>query len=69
MTPNDGTPHNSDLFTVRLWLETVDNGVERRGTVRHLLTGETLHFRDWPALETFFMRILQGETDTPVRKE
>ena len=65
MTPTDRASQSSNLFTVRLWLEEVADGVERRGTVRHVMTGETLHFRDWQALESFFIRILEGETDTP----
>lgn len=69
MTPTDRASRGSALFTVRLWLEEVADGSERRGTVRHVLTGESQHFRDWQALERFFIRILQGDTDTPAPKE
>ena len=42
---------NSQLFTLRLWVEDVENGrKEIRGTLKHVLTGETRHFRDWPTL-------------------
>ncbi len=42
---------NSHLFTLRVWMEDVGNGrVEIRGTLKHVLSGETHHFRDWPAL-------------------
>ena len=41
----------SQLFTLRLWVEDVENGrTEIRGTLKHILTGETHHFRDWPTL-------------------
>ncbi len=41
----------SHLFTLRLWVEDVGDGrTEIRGTVKHVLTGETCHFRDWQTL-------------------
>ena len=44
----------SHLFTLRVWMEDVGDGrTEIRGTVKHVLTGETRHFRDWPTLTTF----------------
>lgn len=37
----------SQLFTLRVWMEEVDNGrFELRGTIRHVISGETHHFRD-----------------------
>ena len=42
---------SSQLFTLRLWVEDVGDGrFEIRGTLKHVLTGETHHFRDWPTL-------------------
>jgi hypothetical protein len=41
----------SQLFTLRVWVEDVGNGrSEIRGTLKHVLTGETNHFRDWGTL-------------------
>lgn len=41
----------SQLFTLRVWTEEVGNGrIEWRGTIQHVLTGETHHFRDWQTL-------------------
>ncbi|MCP4422270.1 MAG: hypothetical protein GY805_37150 [Chloroflexi bacterium] len=42
---------HSQMFTLRVWVEDVGNGrVEYRGTIKHLLSGETHHFRDWLTL-------------------
>jgi hypothetical protein len=39
--------HRSDLFTVRLWPEEIENGeVERRGEVRHVMSGQSRYFRE-----------------------
>lgn len=41
----------SHLFTLRVWVEDVGNGrTEFRGTLKHVLSGETRHFRSWPTL-------------------
>ena len=41
----------SQLFTIRVWTEPLShNQAELRGEVRHVLTGETRYFREWPAL-------------------
>ncbi|MCP4421270.1 MAG: hypothetical protein GY805_32055 [Chloroflexi bacterium] len=41
----------SQMFTLRVWVEDVGDGrIEYRGTIKHILTGETHHFRDWAAL-------------------
>jgi hypothetical protein len=41
----------SYLFTLRVWQEKLDDQkIEWRGTVRHVLSGETNHFRDWASL-------------------
>jgi hypothetical protein len=45
------TLSESQLFTLRVWLEDVGNGrFEIRGTLTHILTGKTSHFRDWATL-------------------
>ena len=51
--------HQSDLFTVRLWQEEVDNDqTEWRGKVQHLTSGEVRYFREWSALITFLLELL-----------
>ena len=55
-------PH-SQLFTLSLWQEDLGEGVsEWRGKVRHVPSGETRYFRDWPTLIAF----LQGRGCAPV---
>jgi hypothetical protein len=47
----------SQMFTLRVWIEDVGNGrTEIRGTLKHVLTGETRHFRDWSTLTTFLQQ-------------
>jgi len=48
----------SDLFTVRVWAEQVDDAVEWRGKVQHLPTGEARYFREWTALVRFMVDLL-----------
>jgi hypothetical protein len=44
----------SQLFTLRVWIEDVGDGrLEMRGTIRHVLSGETRHFRDTAVLLQF----------------
>jgi hypothetical protein len=41
----------SQLFTLRVWGEEMDNGrIEIRGSIKHILIGEITHFRDWATL-------------------
>ncbi|MFN2164986.1 MAG: hypothetical protein ACK2U9_01840 [Anaerolineae bacterium] len=52
-------PHQSHLFTLRLWPEALgDDQVEWRGQVRHLASGETLYFREWRVLVAFVQDVL-----------
>jgi hypothetical protein len=52
-------PHRSHLFTLRLWPEAMADGqVEWRGQVRHLPSGETRYFREWPVLVAFVQNAL-----------
>jgi hypothetical protein len=52
------------LFTLRLWLEDVGHGrIEWRGQVKHVLTGQTDHFRDWAALVDFLLVTVAKLTD------
>ena len=48
---NPESQHASQLFTVRLWLEEIEQGhTEWRGQLLHVPSGETRYFRDWQAL-------------------
>jgi hypothetical protein len=50
--PNQSQCH-SELFTVRLWREQLNDHWEWRGKVQHVLSGETRYFRDWQTLLAF----------------
>lgn len=53
--------HRSQLFTVRVWLEDLDNGrSEWRGKVQHVLSGEARYFRDWPTLIAALQEMLKS---------
>jgi hypothetical protein len=45
--------HQSELFTVRLWREQLNDHWEWRGRVQHVMSGETRYFRDWQTLLAF----------------
>jgi chemotaxis methyl-accepting protein methylase len=58
------------LLTVRMWAEVVGNDqAEWRGQVRHVTSGETRYFRDWPALVTFLREMLPPLNDDPNSRE
>ena len=49
----------SCLFAVRVWIEELGDGAgEERMQVRHVLSGETRHFRAWPEMVAY----LQAKT-------
>lgn len=49
-----GSP--SQLFTIRLWMEELDERRrEYRGQVKHVVTGVTRNFRDWSDLKQFLV--------------
>jgi hypothetical protein len=51
--------HRSHLFTLRLWREGLGDGrTDWRGKVRHVTSGETRYFRDWPALQAFLQEVV-----------
>ena len=51
----------SDLFTLRVWPEEIDDGrLEWRGTVQHVTSGEVHYFRDWDAMLAFLLGILES---------
>jgi hypothetical protein len=52
--PADRSLRRTHLFTLRLWVEPLAaDHAEIRGRVQHVLTGEALYFRTWPALLAF----------------
>lgn len=52
-------PLPSHLFVVRLWTEGAgDDKAGWRGQVRHVLSGETRYFRDWPTLVNHMREML-----------
>jgi hypothetical protein len=62
MTVSDQEPVQipSHLFTVRVWVEAVSDGQsEVRMQVKHVLSGETRHFREWSAAMAFMLAKLQ----------
>ncbi len=49
----------SHLFMIRVWEEDLGNGqVEPRGKVKHVLSGESLYFRDWSTLVAHLQDLL-----------
>ena len=54
-----GSP--SQLFTIRLWTEDLDERErEYRGQARHVVSGVIRNFREWSDLEAFLMATLDG---------
>lgn len=55
---------SSHLFTVRVWQEGLGGGrAEWRGQVRHVASGETSYFRDWPTLVSLLIKMLSHQED------
>lgn len=55
-------PHQSVLFTARLWREQLNDHWEWRGKVQHVMSGETRYFRDWSGLVAAVQEILAAES-------
>jgi hypothetical protein len=54
----------SQMFTLRVWVEDVGNGrSEIRGTLKHVLSGESHHFRDWATLTTLLQQWFKNEAE------
>jgi hypothetical protein len=57
----DASKKGSQLFTVRMYPEPLDDGqVEWRGKVDHVASGEGYYFRDWARLASYVEKMLQG---------
>lgn len=62
MRASDQHHNPSQLFTIRLWVETLgDDHQEYRGKVQHVASGEARHFRDWATLEAFLLEAFLSE--------
>jgi hypothetical protein len=54
MDVKDEKSQQSQLFTLRLWLEEVGEGqMDWRGRVQHVRSGEVRYFRNWQMLKEF----------------
>jgi len=51
----------SELFTVRVWREVLDDHFEWRGKVQHTGSHKESYFCGWEALITFIKQILSDE--------
>lgn len=67
MTDQRPGQYRSHLFTLRIWSESLGQGqAEWRGQVRHVTSGQTRYFREWPKLLAFLQEtlpILEGEDE------
>ena len=62
----DTGQQHSQLFTVRLWTEELGDGRrEWRGQVRHVTSGETRYFREWPTLIAWLVAMLPDPESHP----
>jgi hypothetical protein len=60
----DGTRPNSHLFVLRLWSEKMgDDGIEWRGKLQHVTSGDVRYLRDWSKLLPLLLELL-SEVDT-----
>jgi hypothetical protein len=52
------------IFSLRLWPEELGDGqCEWRGQARHVSSGETRYFREWPVLIAFLQDVLPDLTN------
>jgi uncharacterized protein with von Willebrand factor type A (vWA) domain len=59
-----------ELFKITLWREKVStDGVEWRGQIRHLDSGETLYFRDWSKMTSFANKFLPRRPRQAIQPE
>ena len=64
--PAQPVMHRSQLFTVRVWLDDLDDGrLEWRGKLQCVVTGETRYFREWSALLRFLSEMLRTDRGKP----
>jgi hypothetical protein len=51
----------SQVFTVRIWSEVIDEGSEHRGSVRNVASGAFRNFREWSDLTSFLDAQIESE--------
>ena len=56
---------HSLLFAVRVWKEEVTDGPEYRGSVRDVISGAFINFRDWSDLAAFIVARVEGDESAP----
>ncbi len=56
---------SSELFTIRLWMEELGEGVDYRGQVKHVVSGATRHFREWGDLQAFLIGTFDDYEEGP----
>ena len=55
----DDSPHGSNVFVLRVWLEELGNGQsEWRGQLQQVSTGELHYFRDWQTMLSYLIEML-----------
>ena len=60
---NEKQQPDSQLFTIRVWQENVDDQMQWRGKLRHVPSGEIRHFRGWAALIPLMLDMLRRHPD------
>jgi hypothetical protein len=63
---NEGQPPDSQLFTIRVWQEIVDDQIQWRGKLHHVPSGEIRYFRGWAALIPLMLDMLRRYPGSPV---
>ncbi|MBK8902612.1 MAG: hypothetical protein IPM53_15595 [Anaerolineaceae bacterium] len=56
---NEEQQPDSQLFTIRVWQEKVDDQTQWRGKLRHVPSGEIRYFRGWAALIPLMLDMLR----------
>ena len=60
----------SQLFVIRMWTEQEEGQpLEYRGRIRHALSGETRHFRDWSTMVTFLVDQMEQWDESEVEDQ
>lgn len=55
------SPYRSELFTLQMWCEVLNDHFEWRGKVRHIGSHKESYFRDWEPLVVFIREILLSD--------
>ena len=55
---------HTELFTVRVWREQLNDHFEWRGKVQRIANRDTRYFRGWEMLIEVIREMLSGDTET-----